>query len=225
MSHFKNKRPIIHFYTKVGTPELVFFLALLTLFFIPFVFETNDGIFESILLTSFVFSIQYLIKSYKSKYYKYLTAFLIFSLILYWLKHLNFSVPPIIENITEIIIMLISFYFVYKSIFKSNEVDINTLIAAISGYLLLGIIWGIIIFIMQSMNPIHFNFGNNFTAYDTYYYSFVTMSTLGYGDVLPLSTSAKGFAILITLNGQFYMVIVMGVIIGKLLSKSEKKNE
>ena len=100
--------------------------------------------------------------------------------------------------------------------------DVNTLIAAISGYLLIGISLGLIVFIMQTVHSDSFSFTGKITPFDTNYYCFVTMSTLGYGDILPLSKSAKGLSIIITLIGQFYMVIVMGMIIGKLLSPKEK---
>jgi hypothetical protein len=120
---------------------------------------------------------------------------------------------------TELIVLFISFYFIFSSIFNANEVGFDTLFASISGYILLGIILGITSFLYQSSFAGSYEGNIDPSRYNAYYYAFTTMSTLGYGDIVPKSSGAKGLSILITLIGQFYMVIVMGIIIGKLLSK------
>ena len=120
--------------------------------------------------------------------------------------------------------MIISFYFVSYSLFIQKGVDFNTLIAGISGYILIGISMGILVNTMENAYPGSFTF-KEIKSYDAYYYSFVTMSTLGYGDILPLTKSAKGLSVFITLIGQFYMAIVLGMIIGKMIAPKEKVNE
>lgn len=212
----------IRFYSNVGRPELVFFINLCAVVFLPFVFNLDNTFIPQILITLFIFSVQYLINTSTSRIKKYLNILLLFILALVWIQYIKGSIPIYILSLSEIILMIISFYFIGKSIFHSNEVDINTLIAAISGYLIIGISMGLIVYIMQTIHGDSFSFTGKITTFDTNYYCFVTMSTLGYGDILPLSKSAKGLSIIITLIGQFYMVIVMGMIIGKLLSPKEK---
>lgn len=221
MAKNHSKPVIIKFYSKVGTPELVFFICLMSLFFIPFIFDLRNDVIETILLTIFIFSLHYLIHSTSNDSKKIYNITLVFLLIIAWLRHFNVPLINFLHNIAEITIMWISFTFIFKSIFNSNMVNINTLTAAISGYVLLGIALGLTVFIYHSVYPDSFSFQGNFTKYEAYYYSFITMSTLGYGDIVPRSTGAKGLSILITLIGQFYMVIVMGLIIGKLLSSKE----
>jgi hypothetical protein len=97
--------------------------------------------------------------------------------------------------------------------------------AAISGYLLIGIGFGLIVMVFESVNANSFSFKGAVTMHSSYYYSFVTMSTLGYGDIVPLTTKARGLSILITLIGQFYMAIVVGLLIGKLLANPQATKE
>jgi hypothetical protein len=48
------------------------------------------------------------------------------------------------------------------------------------------------------------------------------MTTLGYGDLLPVTPGAKSMAVLITLSGQFYLVIIMALLVGRLLAGVNK---
>ena len=57
---------------------------------------------------------------------------------------------------------------------------------------------------------------------DMVYYSFVTLATLGYGDIVPLSPSAKGLAILEAIVGQIYLVVVVARLVS-LYGQSEEK--
>lgn len=213
---------IIRFYAKVGAPEAIFFISLICLFFIPFITDFKNELLGSVLFTLFVLSLYYLVYTSGVKDKKIITTILFLSIIINWLKHAGFQPSIILEVFFEVFIMVISFYFIFKSIFKTSQINFNTLMAAISGYLLLGIGLGLVVFAFELMNPNSFSFNNVLNTHEAYYYSFVTMSTLGYGDVLPLTIRAKGFSILITLIGQFYMAIVMGLIIGKLLIPVEK---
>jgi len=217
-------KPIIRLYSQVGAPELVFFICLIAMFFIPFIFNTNNTFIEPLLFTLFAFSLEYLVISWKTKFSRLISIIIILAILFSWLRLLNVIVTEHFLSISEILILLISFYFISKSIFASKNVDLNTLLAAVSGYLLIGMALGIVVYVAENAFPNYFSFSTDFSSYDSYYYSFVTMSTLGYGDIAPTNRGGKGLAILITLIGQFYMVIVMGLIIGKLLAsnKSDK---
>lgn len=220
--HKKNVPFVVHFYAKVGTPELIFFIGLILLFFIPFIFPDLNEIVISIIFSFFVFSLQYFVVASEAKYPRQLNVFIAFLLLIYWLKSLDIVQSSLFHFIAEFTILLISFYFVFKSVFSNKDADINTLFASISGYILLGIMFGITTFLYQEAFPESYSAINMTNKHDSYYYSFTTMSTLGYGDVVPISTGAKGLAILITLTGQFYIVVIMGIIVGKVLKPNSK---
>ncbi len=111
----------------------------------------------------------------------------------------------------------------------SRKADVNTLVIveAINGYLLIGVGFGILVNMLSSDFPGAFNFSVDPTTshiYDSFYYAFVSMTTLGYGDLLPVTPVAKSLALMITLSGQFYLVIVMALLVGRLLTGANAKN-
>lgn len=60
--------------------------------------------------------------------------------------------------------------------------------------------------------------------HDYLYFSFVTMTTLGYGDVTPVSAFAKSVTMTIAVTGQFYMTILIAILVGKYLSNAADKS-
>lgn len=135
---------------------------------------------------------------------------------------------PSFNSLAKLFLVLFFIVRVIKFIRKvSGKEDVNSVVIseAINGYLLLGIAFGALIDFMVIDQPGAFNFSranasNDF--FDPYYYSFVTMSTLGYGDLLPQKPSSKAIAILITLSGQIYLVTIMAFLIGKMISQRMK---
>jgi hypothetical protein len=127
------------------------------------------------------------------------------------------------ENIThyaQVLFFLLLTITMFKLIIKAKTVDAEVVINSISGYLLMGLSWAILIGIWIGAFPGSFNFGGTQTNefFDAMYYAFVTMTTLGYGDMLPVSMAAKSFGMLISVTGAFYTTIVLGMIVGKYIS-------
>jgi hypothetical protein len=111
----------------------------------------------------------------------------------------------------------------------SRKEDVNSLVIveAINGYLLIGVGFGILINMVTNQFPGAFSFAPDTTVnhiYDSFYYTFVSMTTLGYGDLLPVTPMAKSLALMITLCGQFYLVIIMALLVGRLLTGADKKS-
>lgn len=55
------------------------------------------------------------------------------------------------------------------------------------------------------------------------YYSFVTITTLGYGDVTPVSTQARSLALLEAVLGQLYIAILIARLVGSHLAQSLRR--
>jgi hypothetical protein len=107
-------------------------------------------------------------------------------------------------------------------VFSAREVTRHVIFAAISVYLLFGIVWSIIYLILETLAPGSFavlvDSPLDVTSYLTYF-SFVTLTTVGYGDITPISLKAKAFANLEGLIGQIYMTVLIAWLVGLYVSR------
>jgi hypothetical protein len=122
--------------------------------------------------------------------------------------------------------MVVAITFTMKQIAVSNEINTNRIIGAICVYLLLGVIWAMAYTIIEMISPGSFA---GFSPMDDLgwdsewlYFSFVTMTTLGYGDILPVSATARGFAYLQAIVGQFYIAVLVAGLVSAYVSKRNK---
>ena len=114
-------------------------------------------------------------------------------------------------------------YAASKQVLFSGEIEGNTIIGAIAIYLLMGLIWGVLYLITLefwhgAFNGIEYkNWNDNFAV--TTYFSYVTMTTLGYGDISPALPVSRVLAFLQAIFGTFYMAVVVASLIGARGSK------
>jgi hypothetical protein len=97
--------------------------------------------------------------------------------------------------------------------------------AAIAAYLLFGTAWANAYVIAMQQNPksFHSTVALSVSSSDEWlYYSFVTLTTLGYGEITPLSQVARSLAVGEALTGQLYMAVLIGRLIGKEISSRRK---
>nr|WP_255721419.1 MULTISPECIES: potassium channel family protein [unclassified Photobacterium] len=147
-------------------------------------------------------------------------------------------IARILLGIEEIEIIMLSLMFVFffgtfKSIMRqilfTGSINTNKIIGSMALFLLLGLMWAIAYLMLIRVFPdsIHgINSGpwhENFS--DAAYFSFVTLTTLGYGDILPVTPIAKVFAYLEAIVGVFYMAIVVSSLVSSSGSKHLGRDE
>lgn len=123
------------------------------------------------------------------------------------------TVPTILPHLLIIGAIITTIMVLFKSIFVTERVTIHVINSAISIYLLMGVAWSMVYTILLTLNPHAYNLPMTLTenAKPIYmmYYSFGTMTTLGYGDILPLSLTAQIWAVAETVMGVLYLTILM----------------
>jgi len=110
-----------------------------------------------------------------------------------------------------------------RQVLFAGTVDGNRLVGAVCVYLLLGIIWAILyrwlwVFVPGAFSGIPAVDQN---VWDFVYYSFVTLTTLGYGDVLPQTDVARTLAYLEAVTGVFYVAILVATLVGAHLTRQQ----
>ncbi len=110
------------------------------------------------------------------------------------------------------------FYKCIVQIISSNHTDLQTLFAAVSGYLTLGIIATLIFSFINTVFPEAFDIEATKSNYELVYFSFVTLTTIGYGDITPQIPIAESLAIFFGIVGQLYLTILVAFLVGKYVS-------
>jgi hypothetical protein len=116
-----------------------------------------------------------------------------------------------IAFIAFLVVVILSF------IFSEHEVTINVIYASIVVYLLIAIMWAFIYLVLESIHPGSFATGEGQIEVGRrlyIYYSFVTITTLGYGDVTPTTDLANSFSFLEAVTGQLYIAILIARLVG-----------
>jgi hypothetical protein len=94
---------------------------------------------------------------------------------------------------------------------RTGRVDSERLFAALDTYLLVGLIFAVGYLLLDQIWPASFGalHESDLELAPAVYFSFVTIATLGYGDVVPVSDVARGIAILEAVFGQMYLAVLV----------------
>jgi hypothetical protein len=122
---------------------------------------------------------------------------------------------------------ILTFFFVLWTVaslmlkfLKQKDVEIHSLLEAINGYLLLGILFSSIAVLFNNFSPGSFQSAQGHPKNnDLIYYTLITLTTTGYGDVLPVTPGAKNLSMIIAVCGQIYVAFLVGVLVGKYIKK------
>ena len=108
-------------------------------------------------------------------------------------------------------------------IFGEKEVTSNVIYGAIVAYLLIAIMWAFIYSLLEIIQPGSFAIGEGQIEIDRLlfiYYSLVTITTLGYGDITPVTPPANAFSSLEAVIGQIYLVVTVARLVGINIAQS-----
>lgn len=121
-----------------------------------------------------------------------------------------------------------------QALLKQREVTSETISMSISVYLLLGLAWSILYVLLFFLQPNSFSFSNppaatgHFSERQVFpvlvYFSLVTIATVGYGDITPLSLQARYAAVAEAITGQFYLAILVARLVGLHMSRTANRD-
>jgi voltage-gated potassium channel len=143
---------------------------------------------------------------------------------------------PVLLSISKGANMVFFLYIVVSLIHQiatARKVSAGVILDSVSGYLLLGLIYSIfIIFIIQYDSTAFSVQKTDVTNPDgtvsvsiPLYFSYVTLATLGYGDILPLKPYTRSLATFITISGQFYIAVIVAILVSKFTVQQNKKKK
>jgi len=141
----------------------------------------------------------------------------------------------VISKLLNVAFILIVSGFILTIVFRSREITLETLAGAICVYLFIGLFWADVYALVEIANPGSFSLLKdgaqetmNIVAHSTSqfnYFSFVTLSTLGYGDITPQTRPAQSLAAMEAILGQLFLAVLIARLVGQVVVNREEKDK
>ena len=114
-------------------------------------------------------------------------------------------------------------------VLRQRTLTLDSIFATIAAYVLVGVLFAQIYLCMLTWNPASFSLPVEVAARpvhllqsDMTYFSLVTLATVGYGDILPVTSTARMMAMIEAVIGQFYVAVVVALFVG--MYSSQRRN-
>jgi hypothetical protein len=201
-------------FRRFSAVELLIALALL-FFFFPFVEEVKGGdLIVSLLLSLVLLSAVLAVSDRKGVL---LTALVLAipAIAGRWINHFR---PDVVRPAVFLTAALLLTTFVVvnllRFVLRAPSVNVEVLCASISAYLMLGLMWTMAYWLVDQSTPGAFSFNTNagkqsMNGFNAFYFSFITLSTVGYGDITPVSKAARMLAAMEAMTGLLYVAVLI----------------
>jgi hypothetical protein len=188
----------------------------------------GEDIFSIVTMLMLLVSIKSL-KSEKTWIWAVYALIALFILLTASAKFFEHQVTVYFTLVILLIFFIGSFMMAAKQVLLVGDIDGNKIIGSLSLYLLLGLIWAVLYLMLIVMDAGAFSGVEASTWQQGFsriaYYSFVTLTTLGYGDILPTNHVAEFFVYMEAITGVFYMAIIVSSLISLRLSAMQDEKQ
>ena len=197
------------------------FLLVFAIFIIPNFSESLHDISYFFVYILILINSVFCLRSNRKRMFVYVSIALLSMLIS---RVFNMQILKIISSFVIAVFFSIVVGKILIQIARSKLVDEGVIMESISAYLLLGILYSLIseVILFYFSGSIVFPDTDILSTADFIYFTFVTMTTLGYGDVLPTLPIARSFAILVSISGQIYLTVIIAMLVGKYISQKQE---
>src|SRR5437762_4017130 len=200
---------------RVSTVELLVALALL-LFFFPFVEEVKGGDIIVSILLSLVLLCAVLAVADRKRVFFIALVLAVPAIVGRWISHFRPDlVPPPVFLTPGLILIAFVVANLLLFVLRAPSVNVEVLCASISAYLMLGLLWTVAYWLVAQVTPNAFAFNTatgtkeTMAGFNAFYFSFITLSTVGYGDITPLSRIARWLAATEAMTGLLYVTVLI----------------
>lgn len=196
------------------------FIALMAAFIIPELLPDEGAVrWQMPLFFSFVMLSALNVVSDRRSEFWFAALLLPFGLLPEWLHAFGVQNTEVWGKAISAVFLLYIAGLILRSVLRAREIDIEVILGALCVYLMLALVWGLAYQIVATRDPGAFSIppailegaANPDQALGSalQYFSFVTITTLGYGDIQPVASIARSLAIMEALFGQIYLVTLI----------------
>jgi hypothetical protein len=198
---------------RFSTVELLVALVLLFVSF-PFVEEVKGGdVIVSILLSLVLLSAVLAVADRKGVFFIALVL-AIPAIVGRWISHFRPDlVPPPVFLVAGLALIAFVVANLLRFVLRAPSVNTEVLCASISAYLMLGLLWTVAYWLVAQVTPNAFAFNTGpketMSGFNAFYFSFITLSTVGYGDITPVSRISRWLAATEAMTGLLYVTVLI----------------
>jgi hypothetical protein len=137
--------------------------------------------------------------------------------------HSSFLIASI-DNILTAVSLIVFSYLIIKHFLLGKCPMRCRITAAVAVYLIIGVLWARFFELVYLFNPAAFSLDVKLDPFSLLYFSFVTLITIGYGDIVPVSMAARSLTILEGVVGQLYLVILIATLVSEFSAKAKEES-
>jgi amino acid transporter len=134
-----------------------------------------------------------------------------------------------VASILWLLFLALVTWYQLRALLRQKEVTSETISMSICVYLLLGFTWGLFYIVIYQLQPDAFNFNSAKVPSEEQvlpvllYFSLTTLSTIGFGDIVPLTLQVRYTAVAEGITGQFYLAILVARLVSLHMSQADSR--
>ena len=205
--------------------NLFLMVSILGLMFSPVL----NKVFSEGYIQQFFFTIMFLtsVIAVRTNHNRLLYVAVLLS-ILSWVNMLYVTSAAFIITVNHIFFTIYFAYVLFRlvmQLIKVEEVNSNVIMEAVNIYLLIGVQGAIVLNLINYYSPGAIAaISPDAPIHEYLYFSFVTLTTLGYGDISPSVPITKTIVVFLAIVGQFYIAVIMAFLVSKYISTQNNNN-
>src|SRR5689334_2550107 len=130
--------------------------------------------------------------------------------------NVHLAVPTLICSLLFLAFTLAS---LFRAVVRTEQVTQDTIYGALSVYMLMANVWAVMYLLLETLQPGAFAMGSMHQGRviewsDCLFYSFVTLTSLGYGDIVPITAHARSLSVLEAICGIMYVAVLIARLVG-----------
>lgn len=200
---------------------------LLVISFLPTVRIEEVKLIESLSFWIFLLISLFSLKLSKKSLYRLTACFILFVVTDVIGNHVTTNAQSL-RLVAMLVFISIIFIEVSSQIFFSREKTLNRVLGSLSLFLIIGIQWAIIYLFIETIQPNSFSGiqseDNAIMFLNSIYFSFICITSVGFGDVLPISPVARIVVAIEGVTGLFYMAVVVSTLVSSTQFSTLKSN-
>ena len=132
----------------------------------------------------------------------------------------------LVADCCAILFFAFTIILLLSSLLREHEITLDVIYGVIAVFFLMALMWAFIFDVIEALRSGSFQITSS-TLHGTrvhfVYYSFITITTVGYGDILPVTLTARAFSIVEMIVGQVYLVVLVARLVGINITQSMNK--